>query len=139
LPSLPIATSQTLQNNTPSQQDYLLADLTAALAACQGAVGRNIRKNDAQAWNCYLEYCNHIGFGHNLFLDKNSQQERIKIMGAFAVAVHQGQFWLHCHALLAESTVASTINAVAAIFRENGHDNLPKNAEKTLADFYANN
>ncbi len=53
-------------------------------------------------------------------------------MGAFAMAVRQGQFAQQRDALLAESTVANTINAVAATFRENGHNDPKKNAKNSV-------
>jgi hypothetical protein len=86
-------------------------------------------------WNRYLEYCNKVGIGDNIFLYAMSQQEWIKIMEAFAVAVHQGQFLQQCDAPLAESTLANTINAVAETFRENGHNYPKKDAKNEISRF----
>ena len=86
--SLPFPASQALQNSTPSQQYYLLADLTFALVARQTAVSRNTHKNNTQAWKHHLEYCNKARLVDNLFLDGTSRQQRIKIMGAFSMAMH---------------------------------------------------
>jgi hypothetical protein len=69
-----------------------VADLAAALDARQTAVGGGKLENEAQAWKRYTEYCNHVGLGHNPFLDGMSRQHKIEIMGAFAVALCQGQF-----------------------------------------------
>jgi hypothetical protein len=69
-----------------------VADLAAALAAHQTAVGGGTLKNKAQAWKRYTEYCNHVGLGHNPFLDRMSRQHKVEIMGAFAAALCQGQF-----------------------------------------------
>jgi hypothetical protein len=96
-----------------------MADLAAALAACQAAVGKGTHKNGAQSWNCYIEYCNSNELGGNYFLDGMHRQHQIEIMGAFAVAVCQGQFLQQGDGPLAKSTVSNTINAVAAAFREN--------------------
>jgi hypothetical protein len=63
--------------------------------------------------------CNKAGLGDNIFLNRMSWQQQINIMGAFAMAVCQGNFLQQCDAPLAESTVTNTINAVAATFREN--------------------
>jgi hypothetical protein len=96
-----------------------VADLAAALAARQTAVRGGTLKNKAQAWKWYTEYCNRVGLGHNLFLDGMSRQHKIKIMGAFAVALCQGQFSRAADASLAHSTVGDTLNLVAATFQNN--------------------
>jgi hypothetical protein len=83
-------------------------------------VSENTHKNDARAWNCYLKYCDKVRLRDNIFLDGISQQERIKITGALAVAVRQGQL-------------------LAATFRENGCGDPKKDTTKTLADFYDGN
>ena len=62
-----------------------------------------------------------------------SKTHRIKIIGGFAVAVHQGRFSRPRDAPLAESTVSDTVNHVAAIFRENGHDDPKRDAERNVA------
>jgi hypothetical protein len=61
-----------------------------------------------------------------------SQTHRIEIISDFAVAMRQGQF-SQPHAPLAESTVSDTINHVAAVFRENGYDDLKRDAERNIA------
>ncbi len=71
---------------------HLVRDLAAALAARQTAVGGGTLENKAQPWKWYTEYCNCVGLGHNPSLDGMSRQHKIKIMGAFAVALCQGQF-----------------------------------------------
>jgi hypothetical protein len=60
-------------------------------------------------------------------------------MGAFLVAVHQGQLSQQRDATLVESTVANTIKAVAATFRENGHNDPQRMPKITLANFYDSN
>ena len=69
-----------------------MADLASATAARQIAVGGNTLNNKTRAWNRFSEYCKSIGLGDNLFLEDMSRTHRIKIIGGFAVAVHQGQF-----------------------------------------------
>jgi hypothetical protein len=99
-----------------------MADLAAALAAHQTAVGGGTLKNKAWVWKRYTEYCNRIGLGNNPFLDGMSRQHKIKIMGTFAVALCQGQFSRAADAPLAHSTVRDTLNLVAATFWDNRKD-----------------
>ena len=69
-----------------------MADLASATAARQTAVGGNTLDNETRAWNRYSEYCLSIGLEDNLFLEDMSQTHRIKIIGGFAAAMHQGRF-----------------------------------------------
>jgi hypothetical protein len=110
-----------------------MADLTAATASCQTAVGVYTLDNETRAWNCYSEYCRSIGLGDNLFLEDMSRTHSIEIIGGFAMAVHQGQFSRPHDAPLAESTVSDTLNHVAVVFRENGHDNPKRDAKHNVA------
>jgi hypothetical protein len=110
-----------------------VADLAAASAARQTAVGGETLENKAWAWKWYTEYCNHVGLGHTPFLDGMSRQHKIKIMGAFAVALCQEQFSRAADAPLAHSTVRDTLNLVAATFRDNGRDNPKQDAVNNVA------
>jgi hypothetical protein len=110
-----------------------MADLTSAMAARQTAVGGNTLDSKSWAWNRYSEYCKSIGLGDNLFLKDMCQTHRINIIGGFAMAVCQGRFSCPCDAPLAESTVSDTLNHVAAVFRENGHDDPKRDAECKVA------
>jgi hypothetical protein len=110
-----------------------MADLASATAARQTAVGRNTLGNETRVWNRYSEYCQSIGLGDNLFLEDMSQTHRIEIIGAFTMAVRQGQFFRPHDSPLAESTVSDTLNHVAAVFRENGHDYPKRDAERNVA------
>ena len=49
------------------------------------------------------------------------------------MAVRQGRFSRPRDAPLAESTVSDTLNHVAAVFRENGHDDPKRDAERNVA------
>jgi hypothetical protein len=102
-------------------------------ASRQTAVGGNTLDNETWAWNRYSEYCRSIGLGDNLFLEDMSRTHRIEIIGSFAVAVRQGQFSQPHDAPLAESTVSDTLNHLAAVFRENGHDDPKRDAERNVA------
>ncbi len=110
-----------------------MADLAAASAARQTAGGGGTLKNEARAWKRYTEYCNPVRLGHNPFLDGMSRQHKIKIMGAFAVALCQGQFSRAADAPLAHITVGDTLNLVAATFRDNGRDDPKGDAENNVA------
>jgi hypothetical protein len=81
-----------------------MADCVAAEDARQGAVtGKTIE--DHRAWRRWEEYANSIGIGDDLFLDGLSKPNRIKIMGAFAMALREGRFSKRTHAPLAEGTI----------------------------------
>jgi len=58
---------------------------------------------------------------------------RIEIIGGYAMAVRQGRFSRPRDAPLAESTVSDTLNHVVAVFRENGHDDPKRDAERNVA------
>ena len=109
-----------------------MADLASVMAARQTAIGGNTLDNETQAWNRFSEYCQSIGLGDNIFLEDMSQTHQIEIIGGF-VAVHQGRFSRQRDAPLAESTVSDTLNHVAAVFRENGHDDPKRDAERNVA------
>jgi hypothetical protein len=109
-----------------------MADLSAALAARQATVGGGTHEKNAWSWNCYVEYCNSIRLGGNYFLDRMPRQHRIEIIGAFAMAVRQGQFLQEGDGPLAKNTVSNTINAVAVAFRENGQEDPHKDAERNV-------
>ena len=82
-----------------------MADCVAAEDARQGAVtGKTIEDQD-RAWRRWKEYANSIGIGNDLFLDGLPKPNRIKIMGAFAMALREGRFSKRTHAPLAEGTI----------------------------------
>jgi hypothetical protein len=110
-----------------------MADLSAASAAHQAAVGEGTHENDTLLWNRYVKYCNSIGLGGNYFLDRMHRQHQIEIVGAFAMAVRQGQFLRQGDGPLAKSTVSNTINAVAAAFKDNGQEDPHKDAERNVS------
>ncbi len=109
-----------------------MADLAAASAARETGVGGGTHKNDAWAWNRYVDYCDSIGLGGNYFLADIPQQQRMELMEAFAVAVREGQFLRPGDGPLAKKSVANTINAVAATFRENRQEDPHRDAERNV-------
>jgi hypothetical protein len=93
-----------------------VADLAAATVAAEAGVGRGTHENDARAWSRYTKYCDSIGLNGNYFLDGMPRQHRIAIMGAFAVAIHEGRFLRPGDGPLAKKSVKGSVNAVAATF-----------------------
>ncbi len=129
---LPLTGSRALQDCTPSQQGHLVADLTAASAAHETGVGGGTHKKDARAWNRNVEYCDSIRLGGNYFLNDIPRQQRIELMGAFAMAVREGQILRPGDGPLAKKSVTNTITAVAATFRENGREDPHKDTERNV-------
>ena len=111
-----------------------MADLAAAISACERAGGRKTLKNKAQAWCQYTKWCKQSGLSHNLFLNGLSQQHKIKVMGTFAMAIRQGRFSRQNDAPLAESTVADTLNLVAATFQENRQEDPQKDIKNSFGE-----
>ncbi len=66
-----------------------MADLAAVEAARQGAVQGSTYENQAWAWQRWNKYCESIGLT-DVYLDNFLRNQRIKLMGAFAVAMHKG-------------------------------------------------
>jgi hypothetical protein len=62
-----------------------------------------------------------------------SRQHKIKIMGAFAVALPQGRLSRAADAPLAHSTVRDTLNLVAATFWDNRRDDPKRDVENNVA------
>ena len=106
-----------------------MADLTSATAPRQTAVGGNTLDNKTWA----SEYCR-TSDSETTFSPKDiSRTHQIETIGGFAVAVRQGQISWPSGAPLAESTVSDTLNHVAVVFRENGHDDPKQDAERNIA------
>ena len=109
-----------------------MADCVAAEDARQGAVtGKTIEDQD-RAWRRWKEYANSIGIGNDLFLDGLPKPNRIKIMGAFAMALREGRFSKRTHAPLAEGTIRNTISFMASTFRDNDRPNPTKDDDGKL-------
>jgi hypothetical protein len=100
------------------------------LVAAEAKVGGEKHENNARAWSGYTKYWDSIGLDGNYFLDGMPQQHRIAIMGAFAMAIHEGRFLRPGDGPLAKKSVEGTINAVAATFRENGQEDPHRDPER---------
>jgi hypothetical protein len=110
-----------------------VADLAAALAARETAVGQKTHKNKAQAWDQYTKWCEQCGLGNNRFLNGLSRQHKIEIMGAFAVAIREGRFSWQSNDTLAQKSVSDTLNFVAATFQEHRHEDPKKDVDNNVA------
>ncbi len=79
-----------------------MADLAAALVVTEEVVGGGTHENDTRAWTRYTQYCHSIGLDGNYFLDRIPRQHKLAVMGAFTVAICEGQFSRHSDAPLAK-------------------------------------
>jgi hypothetical protein len=128
----PSLDAKPFQNCTTAQQNHLVADLPAVEAACQGTVQvqGSTHENQAWAWQRWNEYCESIGL-MGVYLDNFLRNKRIKLMGAFVMAMCKGQF-LGDYGTLAEGTVRSAILYVVLTFRENRRTNPNKEEDMEL-------
>ena len=100
-----------------------MVDLVAAEAAREESVTRKTHADQDRAWSRWLTYAESIGISDDIYLDHLSRANRIKIMGAFALALREGRFSSKSHGPLVESTVRSAVSYVASTFRENDRPN----------------
>ena len=110
-----------------------MADLAAAAAASEDAVTGKTQEDQARAWRRWESWCESVGLEEDsIFLDEFSRGERIRLMGAFAMALREGRFSGPSFKTLAEGTVRSAISFVAQTFRENDHSNPTKDEDGEL-------
>jgi hypothetical protein len=132
----PQTDARAFQDISAPRQDQLMADLHAAAAARERAITGASQDNGAQAWRRWEQYCKSVGCD-NFYLDRPTQQERILMLGAFAMADREGRFLQECHEPLAKGTVQGTISHVVQAFRAKGRLNPTKDTDiKLLASFY---
>ena len=79
-----------------------------------------------------MEYGSSIGLGNDPFLDTFSWGQCIILMGAFAMALRDGQFSQHHYDTLAEITVRCALSCVASTFRENNRPNPTRDEDGEL-------
>ena len=109
-----------------------MADCIAAESYRKEAVTGKTQKDQDRAFNRWVSYAESVGLGSNPFLDGFSRPQRIKLMGAFAVAMREGRFSGPAHDVLAESTIRSAISYVASTFRENDRSNPTRDEDGDL-------
>ena len=78
------------------------------------------------------KYCGSIGIVEDEFLDHFKRRQRIRLMGAFAMAVHEGGFSGPSYDTLTESIVRGAISFVLQTFRENERQNSTKDKDGDL-------
>ncbi len=99
-----------------------MADWVAAKVTCISAVQQGTHAKQARAWKRWGEYSKLIGY-NDLFLKSFTRHQQIKLIGVFALALHEGQFSGKHNDKLVEKTVTDFIQYVCATFRENGFPN----------------
>lgn len=109
-----------------------MADCIAAEATRQEAVTGKTHKDQDRAWSRWVRYANSIGIKNDYYLDKLSKPHRIKLMGAFAMALREGRFSAQHHEILAETTIRGTISYVASTFRDNDRPNPTRDEDGEL-------
>ena len=60
------------------------------------------------------KYCESVGLGDDVYLDGFSKPNRIRLMGAFAMAMREGRFSRKSDDPLAESTIRGAISYVSS-------------------------
>ena len=99
-----------------------MADCVAAEVARESAVQRKTHKDQARSWDRWTTYCGWIGLGDTL-LNDFPRSAKIKLLGAFAVAMREARFSGPSYDRLAHGSVASSISHVCQTFREHGRPN----------------
>ena len=61
-------------------------------------------------WARWEQYCESIGLEDDVYLDEFSNPNRIRLMGAVAMAMREGIFSRQSHGPLTESTIRGTIS-----------------------------
>jgi hypothetical protein len=99
-----------------------VADCVAAEVARESAVQQKTRKDQARSWDHWTTYCGWIGLADTL-LTNFPRSAKIKLLGAFAMAMHEAQFSGPSYDRLAHGSVASSISHVCQTFQEHGRPN----------------
>ena len=92
-----------------TQRNCLLADLSAAEVTRERAVTGETHEDQDRAWQRWSTYLDSIGIVNNEFLDGFTRQQQNLFVGAFAMALHEGQFSGRAHGPLALGTITNTI------------------------------
>ena len=119
-----------------AQRNQLMADLSAAEAARQDAVTRTTHKNQARVWRWWKIYANSIGITDDFYLDGLKSFGRIKLMGAFAMALREGRFSGPAHDSLVQGTIRNTIPMWLRPSRRTIDPTQPRTKMTSLEDFY---
>jgi hypothetical protein len=68
-----------------------LADLLTPEITREGAVTRKTQEDQDMALRRWVKYCHSIGITTNFYLDSLEKPDKIKIVGAFSVALRKGR------------------------------------------------
>ena len=109
-----------------------MVDLVAAEAAREGAVTGATHEDQARVWRRFKMWCDSVGLTNDYFLDNFSRGQRIRIVGAFAMAMRGGRFSGPSYDTLAEGTIRDAVSYVASTFRENDRSNPTKDEDGKL-------
>jgi hypothetical protein len=66
-------------------------------------------------------------------MDRLTQNEQVSMLGAFAMAVREGQFLRDCHEVLVERTVRGAVSHVVQTFWAAGRQNPTKDEDRELS------
>ncbi len=130
--SLPFTASKSFRDCSAAQRNLLLADITSATLAREKAVTGGTHDDESRAWRRWSEYCASIGL-HDTYMDDLNKQDRVIVVGAFAMALRTGRFSRERHEPLAEGTVRNTISAVVQTFRATGRENPTRDIDNELS------
>jgi hypothetical protein len=109
-----------------------MVDLSAAEAAREGAVTGKTHEDQARAWRRFREWCDSVGLIDDYYLENFSRGQRIRLIGAFAMAMRGGRFSGPAYDTLAEGTIRGAVSFVASSFRENDRPNPTKDEDGEL-------
>ena len=91
----------------------------AAEDAQKSAVTGNTNKEQARAWLRWQKFLKSIELENDDFLEGFPQNQRVRLLSAFAQSVRNGEYSSSSFDSLASSTVNSTVDYVASTFRDN--------------------
>ena len=90
----------------------------AADDAQKSAVTGNTNKEQARAWLRWQKFLKSIELENDDFLEGFPQNQRVRLLSAFAQSVRNGEYSGASFDTLASSTVNSTVDYVASTFRD---------------------
>ena len=109
-----------------------MADCAATQAAFEAAVVGATQADQDRSWERWIKYCRSIGISQDFLLIGLTKHQRLKIMGAFAMALREGRFSGPRYDSLAEGTIRGSLTYVAASFRDCGRPKPTKDDDGKL-------
>ena len=100
-----------------------MADCIAAQAARETAVTGKTYQDQARSWKRWITYCSWIGLEDPFLDDFSCHSRRIKLLGAFTMAMREARFSRASHVQLVKGSITSTISHVSQTFREHVRSN----------------